>query len=37
MYDLLRTGDIVDVTGTPVKVSFANTVADWEVPWSDWT
>jgi lipoprotein-anchoring transpeptidase ErfK/SrfK len=36
MYDLLRTGDIVDVTGTPVSVSFANTVADWEIPWSQW-
>ncbi|HEY7176783.1 MAG TPA: Ig-like domain-containing protein [Micromonosporaceae bacterium] len=36
MYGLLRTGDIVDVTGTPVKVSFDNTVADWAVPWSQW-
>jgi lipoprotein-anchoring transpeptidase ErfK/SrfK len=37
MYNLLRTGDIVDVTGTPVQVSFDNTVADWVVPWSQWT
>jgi lipoprotein-anchoring transpeptidase ErfK/SrfK len=36
MYDLLRTGDIVDVTGTPVKVGFGNTVADWAIPWSKW-
>lgn len=36
MYKLLRTGDIVDVVNTPVKVSFANTVADWAVPWSQW-
>ena len=31
-----RTGDIVDVVNTPVKVSFDNTVADWAVPWSQW-
>jgi lipoprotein-anchoring transpeptidase ErfK/SrfK len=36
MYGLLRTGDIVDVVNTPVKVSFDNTVADWAVPWSQW-
>jgi lipoprotein-anchoring transpeptidase ErfK/SrfK len=36
MYKLLRTGDIVDVVNTPVKVSFDNTVADWAVPWSQW-
>jgi Uncharacterized protein conserved in bacteria len=36
MYHLLRTGDIVDVVNTPVKVSFGNTVADWAVPWSQW-
>ena len=36
MYNLLRTGDIVDVVNTPVKVSFDNTVADWAVPWSQW-
>ena len=36
LYNLLITGDIVDVTGTPVKVSFANTQADWEIPWSQW-
>jgi len=36
MYNLLRTGDIVDVTGTPVPVSFDNTVADWAIPWSKW-
>jgi len=36
LYHLLIPGDIVDVTGTPVKVGFANTQADWEVPWKDW-
>jgi lipoprotein-anchoring transpeptidase ErfK/SrfK len=36
MYDLLRPGDIVTVTGSPVPVSFANTQADWEIPWSKW-
>lgn len=36
LYHLLIPGDIVDVTGTPVKVSFANTQADWETPWKDW-
>jgi lipoprotein-anchoring transpeptidase ErfK/SrfK len=37
LYKLLRTGDIVDVINTPVKISFDNTQADWEVPWKDWT
>jgi lipoprotein-anchoring transpeptidase ErfK/SrfK len=36
MYGLRRTGDIVNVINTPVRVSFANTVADWEIPWSQW-
>jgi hypothetical protein len=36
MYNLLRTGDIVDVVNTPVTVSFDNTVADWAVPWPQW-
>jgi lipoprotein-anchoring transpeptidase ErfK/SrfK len=37
LYKLLITGDIVDVTGTPVPISFDNTQADWEIPWSQWT
>ena len=37
LYGLLIPGDVVDVTGSPVPVSFDNTVADWQVPWSQWT
>ena len=36
MYNLLRPGDIVDVINSKATVSFANTQADWEVPWSKW-
>lgn len=36
MYNLLRPGDIVDVTGSPVPIGFDTTQADWEVPWSQW-
>ena len=36
MYNLLRPGDIVDVTGSPVTIGFDTTQADWEVPWSKW-
>ena len=37
LYSLLIPGDVVDVTGSPVPVSFDNTVADWQIPWSQWT
>jgi lipoprotein-anchoring transpeptidase ErfK/SrfK len=37
LYKLLREGDIVDVTHSPVPISFANTQADWETKWSNWT
>ncbi len=37
LYGLLITGDIVDVKGTPVPISSANSVAVWETPWAQWT
>ncbi|HEY2795843.1 MAG TPA: Ig-like domain-containing protein [Micromonosporaceae bacterium] len=37
LYKLLREGDIVDVIHSPVPISFANTQADWEIKWSQWT
>jgi lipoprotein-anchoring transpeptidase ErfK/SrfK len=36
LYHLLITGDVVTVTGSPVSVSFDNTVADWAISWDKW-
>ena len=36
MYNLLIPGDIVDVTGTPIKLPVTDGLGDWGVKWSDW-
>jgi len=36
-YGISRPGDVVDVVGTPVKLTGRDTdVPDWTVPWSQW-
>jgi lipoprotein-anchoring transpeptidase ErfK/SrfK len=36
MYKLLIPGDIVDVTGTPIKLPLTDGIGDWGVKWADW-
>jgi lipoprotein-anchoring transpeptidase ErfK/SrfK len=36
MYKLLIPGDIVDVTGTPIKLALTDGIGDWGVAWSNW-
>jgi lipoprotein-anchoring transpeptidase ErfK/SrfK len=36
MYKLLIPGDIVDVTGTPIKLPVTDGLGDWTIPWSKW-
>jgi lipoprotein-anchoring transpeptidase ErfK/SrfK len=36
MYKLLIPGDIVDVTGTPIKLPLTDGIGDWGVKWSNW-
>lgn len=36
-YDIAQPGDVVEVRGTPIKLTGAHTdIPDWTIPWSQW-
>jgi lipoprotein-anchoring transpeptidase ErfK/SrfK len=35
-YTNMRYGDIVDIKGTPIKLSLTDGLGDWGMPWRDW-